>query len=101
MAASGPTALATIESYRADIAFIGACAVHPKLGVTANGAGDARVKAAMIRHSASAVLLADESKFSQIAAHAVADLGQFERVITDVVPEWLDVKRVITVAGGA
>lgn len=94
---SGPTALATIESYRADIAFIGACAVHPKLGVTANGAGDARVKAAMIRHSASAVLLADESKFGQIAAHAVADLGQFERVITDVVPEWLDVKRVIAV----
>lgn len=98
---SGPTALATIESYRADTAFIGACAVHSKLGVTANGAGDARIKAAMIKNAATAVLLADESKFGQITAHAVADLARFDRVITDVAPEWVDASTVIVVAADA
>lgn len=86
---SGEGALATVEAHRADLAFIGACAVHPRLGVTANGAHDAQVKAAMIRNAASAVLLADESKFGQIAAHAVAGVRDFARVITDRSPSWL------------
>ncbi|GAB3255815.1 DeoR/GlpR family DNA-binding transcription regulator [Chitinimonas naiadis] len=86
---AGPAAVAMVSQYRADIAFLGACAVHPKLGVTANEATDAQVKAAMITHAASAVLLADDSKFGQITPHAVAPLAAFDRLITDRAPDWL------------
>lgn len=94
---TGPSALAAVAAYRADWAFIGACAVHATMGVTANGADDALVKAAMIQHAAQAVLLADASKFDQIAPHAVADLEQFAHVVTDAPPDWLPSAQVIFV----
>lgn len=87
---SGPTAEALVAAYRADLAFIGACAVHPRLGVTANGASDARVKACMLHNAAHSVLLADASKFGQVAAHAVAGIEHFQRLITDKAPDWLN-----------
>ncbi|QDQ26857.1 DeoR/GlpR transcriptional regulator [Chitinimonas arctica] len=86
---AGPTAVALIASHRADMAFLGACAVHAKLGVTATHASDAQVKAAMIAHSASAVLVTDDSKFGQIAPYSVAALSDFDRLITDSAPDWL------------
>ncbi|HEY9100986.1 DeoR/GlpR family DNA-binding transcription regulator [Chitinimonas sp.] len=100
---SGPGALAQIVQYRADLAFLGACAVHPKLGVTANLAPDAQLKAAMIAHAASAVLVVDDSKFGQIAPHSVAPLAAFERLITDRAPAWLSGEQplVQVVAGAA
>lgn len=87
---SGSSTEQQLQSYRADLAFVGACAVHEHLGLTATGAGDARVKAAMVGHSACAILLADHSKFGQIAPHAVAHLNQFQHLITDNAPAWVD-----------
>ena len=45
----GPQALATLHAHRADIAFLGACALHRRVGLTANEAGDMALKRAMIR----------------------------------------------------
>ncbi|WP_374535516.1 DeoR/GlpR family DNA-binding transcription regulator [Chitinimonas taiwanensis] len=80
---SGNAALATVARYRADLAFIGACAVHARLGVTATTAADAELKAAMLAHAAHGVLLSDASKFGQIAAHHVANLDAFHTLICE------------------
>lgn len=85
---SGPAAEAAIAGYRADLAFIGACAVHPRHGLTATGASDARIKAAMIHQAERALLLADASKFGHITSHGVAPLSAFDRLVTDEAPPW-------------
>lgn len=96
---SGPSTVATLERYRADVAFLGACAVHESLGVTANGDANAQAKLAMLRGCARAVLLADGSKFGQLAPHAVAPVDAFALVVTDAAPAWLDPARVLATSG--
>lgn len=86
---SGPAALATVSRYRADLAFIGACAIHPQLGITANEEPDAELKATMLANAATGVLLADASKFGQIAPHFVAKLADFRYLVSDSPADWL------------
>ncbi|MFC4160891.1 DeoR/GlpR family DNA-binding transcription regulator [Chitinimonas lacunae] len=83
---SGPAALATVRAHRADLAILGACAVHPTLGVTATHPGDAEVKRAMFDGAARRVLLADRGKFDQVAPNFVARLDAFDLLITDAPP---------------
>lgn len=87
---SGAVAVAALARYRADLAFIGACAIHPTLGITATAAADAELKAAMLARAGQAVLLADASKFGQLSGHFVADLGAFSYLVSDQAPSWLD-----------
>lgn len=86
---SGPQAEAVFRAMRADWAFIGACALHPVLGLSASHAGDAALKRTMLSGAAERVLLADASKFGLVQPHAVASLEQVDRVITDSAPPWL------------
>ncbi len=86
---SGTAALATVARYRADLAFIGTCAIHPKLGLTANTQLDAELKASMLAHAAQGILLADASKFGHIAPHFVTELAAFSHLITDQPADWL------------
>lgn len=83
---SGPAALATLRAHRADLAILGACAVHATLGVTATHPGDAEVKRAMFEGAARRVLLADRGKFDQVAPNFVAALDDFDLLITDSTP---------------
>lgn len=85
----GDQALATIRAHRADWAFLGACAIHQRAGLTSAFAGDAQVKRAMIESAASCAVLTDSSKHDTVAPYAVADLREIDLVISDAVPAWL------------
>jgi DeoR/GlpR family transcriptional regulator of sugar metabolism len=85
----GEQAVATIRAHRADWAFLGACAVHRRAGITSTFAGDAQVKRAMIDAAATRVVLVDASKHDVVAPHAVADLSAIDLVISDAAPRWL------------
>ncbi|QNM96018.1 DeoR/GlpR family DNA-binding transcription regulator [Chitinimonas koreensis] len=86
---AGAAALAQVEAHRADLAFIGACALHSRLGVSSTEESDARLKAAMLARAARGILLADETKFEQVAPHFVAPLADFDSIVTDCCPAWL------------
>jgi DeoR/GlpR family transcriptional regulator of sugar metabolism len=85
----GPQGLAMLAGYRADLALLGACALHPRLGLTSIEAEDAAFKRAMVEASAQRILLTDASKLGTVAPHAVCALAALDRVITDAAPDWL------------
>ncbi|MCR5863796.1 DeoR/GlpR family DNA-binding transcription regulator [Aquincola sp. J276] len=79
----GEQALATLQAHRADIAFLGACALHERTGVTAWQPGDAAIKRAMVRGAVRRVVLCDASKLDQVAPCAVAELAELDHIVTD------------------
>jgi DeoR/GlpR family transcriptional regulator of sugar metabolism len=85
----GDQAQATIRAHRADYAFLGACALHQRAGLTSSLAGDAQVKRAMIESAAACAVLADSTKHDLVAPYAVAELREIDLVITDAAPVWL------------
>jgi len=86
---AGPQALATVRAHRADIAFLGACALHRRVGLTAIESGDMELKRAMIDGAAQRIVLTDASKLDAVAANAVCALTELDRVICDAAPAWL------------
>ncbi len=85
----GEQALATIRAHRADIAFLGACALHPRAGLTAHEPQEAAIKRAMLDGAARRMLLTDATKLDAVAPSAVAPLADLDRVISDAAPDWL------------
>ena len=85
---SGPSAAAGVAGHRADLAILGACAVHPELGVTASEAADAEIKRLMLAGAARAWLVADHSKFGAHEPFFVAALSAFDRLFTDRPAPW-------------
>lgn len=85
----GAQGIATLQAYRADLALLGACALHPRLGLTSTEAEDAAIKCAMVDASALRIVLADASKLGTVAPHAVCALTALDRVISDEAPDWL------------
>ena len=81
---TGEPALYTLRRYRADWAFLGACAVHPQQGLTATQLADAELKRAMLKASVRTAVLADHSKFDQLVPHWVADLSEIQLLVTDL-----------------
>lgn len=80
---AGAAAIDTLARYRADWAFLGACAVHPQAGITVADSRDAAVKKAMMGAALRTLLLADHSKFDQVAPHFVASLTELQGLVTD------------------
>ena len=85
----GEAALATVRAARADIAFLGACALHERAGLTAHEAQEAPIKRAMLEGAARRIVLADASKLGVVAPCAVASLDELDLVIADDSPAWL------------
>jgi DeoR/GlpR family transcriptional regulator of sugar metabolism len=72
-----------VASYRADLVIMGACAIHPELGVTASEESDAAVKQAMLQASARKILVADHTKLDRQEPYFVAPIEAFDEFITD------------------
>ncbi|WP_250197347.1 DeoR/GlpR family DNA-binding transcription regulator [Aquincola tertiaricarbonis] len=89
----GEQAVATLRAHRADIAFLGACALHERTGVTAWQPGDAAIKRAMVAGAVRRVVLCDASKLGDVAPCAVAELAELDHVITDGEPAFLGARR--------
>lgn len=86
----GDRAVETLQMHRADWAFLGACAVHPRLGLTSSAMGAAELKRAMMDCAMRRVLLAAPSDFDRIESCFVATLDQLDLVVTNLAPTWLD-----------
>ncbi|WP_298835361.1 DeoR/GlpR family DNA-binding transcription regulator [uncultured Piscinibacter sp.] len=85
----GDAALATVRAHRADIAFLGACALHPRAGLTAHDPQEAAIKRAMVDGAAQRIVLTDATKLDVVAPCAVSRLDEIDRVISDAAPDWL------------
>lgn len=65
----GPQGVQTLRQHRADVALLGACALHPRLGLTPIEAEDAPLKQAMIEEAAARrILLTDAVPMSTAGA---------------------------------
>ena len=80
---AGPQAEKALESYRADWAFLGTCALHSSAGLTVREAADAAMKRARAVSALRSVLLADHAKFGHVATHAVMPLAALYAVVSD------------------
>ncbi|MBB2903325.1 DeoR/GlpR family transcriptional regulator of sugar metabolism [Kineococcus radiotolerans] len=81
---TGPAAVAGVQRYRADWAFLGTCALDPGAGATSVDAGDAAVKVAMAGNAAQVAVLADRTKLGTTATHLVLAPEAIDVLVTDV-----------------
>jgi len=71
------------EDFFVDKLFLGAGAVDLKTGISEFNIEDALVKRAMVKSAKSVVLVADSSKFNQVAFTSIVPLSDIHTIITD------------------
>ncbi|MFL8938864.1 DeoR/GlpR family DNA-binding transcription regulator [Rossellomorea oryzaecorticis] len=72
----GSGAIEALQKYRFDKAFLGTNGIHPQYGFTTPDPEEAQVKKTAIELSREAFVLADDSKFGEIAFSKIADLNE-------------------------
>lgn len=72
----GRGAITSLENYRFDKCFMGVNGIHPQFGYTTPDQEEALIKQLAISNSREAYVLADETKFSEIAFAKIADLHE-------------------------
>jgi DeoR family fructose operon transcriptional repressor len=82
----GRAALSSIENYRFDKCFMGVNGIHPELGFTTPDQEEAVIKQKAISLTREAYVLADDTKFSEIAFAKIADL-KAAKIITNELDE--------------
>lgn len=82
----GRGALTSLDLYRFDKCFMGVNGIHPHLGFTTPDHEEATVKQKAISLSREAYVLADETKFSEIAFAKIADIHEAS-IITNELEE--------------
>ncbi|HBQ1368637.1 TPA: DeoR/GlpR transcriptional regulator [Klebsiella aerogenes] len=80
---AGSATLALLSRYRADIAILGACAIHARQGLSASQEADAEVKRAMLAASVEHWLVADHLKLNRCEPYLVAELKHIDRLFLD------------------
>lgn len=80
---ASPEGLDLIRRFRAGKAFLSAGGFHPELGITTTNAYEIEAKRAVIRSSATRILLMDSSKFGRVSPGFFADPAEIETIITD------------------
>jgi DeoR/GlpR family transcriptional regulator of sugar metabolism len=83
----GAAAVAALERVRADVLFLGVCALHPEIGVTVEDAEEREGKQAMIAGAAEVVGLADHDKLGTALPFVVAPLTAVTKLVTDASDE--------------
>ena len=79
----GASAVAAIRELRADICFLGVCALHPELGITTTDLEERHVKRAMMDASAQVVALAGPGKLGSAAPFVVGSLDDLTHLVAD------------------
>lgn len=80
---AGSATLALLTRYRADIAVLGACAIHAQQGLSASQEADAEIKRAMLDASVEHWLVADHLKLNHCEPYLVAELQHIDRLFLD------------------
>jgi DeoR/GlpR family transcriptional regulator of sugar metabolism len=83
LVAVGAAAVEAIRSVRADLCYLGVCALHPEIGITTTGLEERHVKRAMIDSSAQVVALASAGKLGGAGPFVVGSLGELTHLVTD------------------
>ena len=81
--AVGATALAQLQQIRADLCFVGVCALDPAEGLTAFDADDAEMKRAMIRTSGLTAAAVTSAKLMRSAPFTVAPTSGLDYLIVE------------------
>jgi DeoR family transcriptional regulator of aga operon len=79
----GPAAIQNIQQMVVDALFIGVSGLSPERGVTDYHGEEAAVTRAMIDHTKKLIVVADHSKFGQVATHVVCPIERVHLIITD------------------
>ncbi|MFV0504001.1 MAG: DeoR/GlpR family DNA-binding transcription regulator [Lachnospirales bacterium] len=89
----GKMAIDNISSVYTRRGFISCRSISDKYGIMDSNEQVAQIRSAGIKNSYSKYLIADHTKFSNTALYKIADLGDFDYIITDQRPnaEWLEV----------
>ncbi|EMA8094696.1 DeoR/GlpR family DNA-binding transcription regulator [Enterobacter hormaechei] len=80
---AGSATLSLLSRYRADIAILGACAIHAELGLSASQEADAEVKSAMLAASQAHWVVADHLKLNQCEPYLVSGLSEIHQLFLD------------------
>lgn len=80
---AGSATLALLSRYRADIAILGACAIHAQLGLSASTEADAEVKRAMLAASHAHWIVADHMKLNRCEPYLVSGLSGIHQLFLD------------------
>jgi DeoR/GlpR family transcriptional regulator of sugar metabolism len=79
----GPAAVETVQRYNTDVAVIGAAGISARFGVTDLDDGEAGVNRAALERTRQIVVLADGSKFGDVALSTVAPIKDVSVIVTD------------------
>ena len=80
---AGSATLSLLSRYRADIAILGACAIHAGLGLSASKEADAEVKRAMLAASHERWVVADHLKLNHCEPYLVSGLSEIHQLFLD------------------
>lgn len=80
---AGSATLSLLSRYRADIAILGACAIHAQLGLSASKEADADVKRAMLAASHDHWIVADHLKLNHCEPWLVSGLADIHQLFLD------------------
>lgn len=83
----GHTCVQTIQEFRADVALIGAAALHPTAGNTTPYQEDALVKRAIFSSSVRRMVLTDHTKLGLVSSSFIAPTSEIDVLVTDGNPE--------------
>jgi DeoR/GlpR family transcriptional regulator of sugar metabolism len=90
----GPAAIECVQRYNTDIAVIGAAGVSARRGVTDLDDQEAAVIRAALERTERIVVLADGSKFGDVALSTVVPIKRVSAIITDSSADPVEVERI-------
>ena len=88
----GPAAVETVQRYNTDVAVIGAAGISAKFGVTDLDDGEAGVNRAALERTRQIVVLADGSKFGDVALSTVAPIKDVSVIVTDASADTIELE---------
>jgi len=91
--ATGGSTERSAGAFAADLCLLGACGLWPGFGLSAEDGAEAGVKRAMARAAARAVVVTSASKLERRGRYRVLDLDEIDTLVTDALPEKLEVFR--------
>jgi len=79
----GAETVAALQGVRADLCYLGVCALHPEIGITCTDLEERHVKRAMIDGSAQVVALANAEKLGTAGPYVIGELGDLTHLVTE------------------
>jgi DeoR/GlpR family transcriptional regulator of sugar metabolism len=80
---TGAEAALQVSQFRADLFFLGTCALHRKQGITVPSLEEAQVKRAMLQYATATVGVATADKLNTVAAHVVGPVEKLRYLIVE------------------